>query len=273
MTTRIFSMHMRRALAVATIVTSSVVASAQDRPGYFTDPATGIVYRQVIRSVERPVVETKVEKQEQTVYRPEMVRETRPETKTVFTPVIEYQWQAQMHGRWNPFRQPAIAYKQVPQTRWEARNEVVNRTETRTQWVPERRTVEVPHRIVRIEREQKVEYEAVGEAVPQQANPNSPSAEIASRLQPLAANTQIQPLNRMASLPTTNAGAYPQGVPQIAASTVGRMTSDPPRRSTSQGGLRTTELYPTAPSVYGSALPPVNGTLGTATRPGFFLWR
>jgi len=268
MTTRNFSLQMRRALAVATIVTSSVVANAQDRPGYYTDPATGILYRQVIRSVERPVVETKVETQERTVYRPETVRETRPETKTVYTPVIEYQWQAQVHGRWNPFRQPAIAYKQVPQTHWEARNEVVNRTETRTQWVPEKRTVEVPHRIVRMEREQKVEYEVVNP----QPNRRTASAAIASRLQPLAANTSTQPSNRMASLPTAN-GAYSRSVAPITTSTVGRMTSDPPRRSSSQGGLRTTELYPTAPSGYGNALPPVNGTMGTATRPGFFLWR
>ena len=162
MITRIFSWGSRSAALFVTVAICGATASGQERPGYFTDPATGIVYRQVTRSVERPVVETKIEQQEQTVYRPETVKETRPETKTVFTPVTEYQWQTYVQGRWNPFRQPTVAYKPVPQTRWEARSEVINRTQTRTQWVAEKRTVDVPHRIVRMDREQKVEYEVVG---------------------------------------------------------------------------------------------------------------
>jgi hypothetical protein len=266
MITRIFSWGSRAAALLVAVATCGVTASGQDRPGYFTDPATGIVYRQVTRSVERPVVETKIEQQEQTVYRPQTVKETRPETKTVFTPVTEYQWQTYVQGRWNPFRQPTVAYKPVPQTRWEARSEVVNRTETRTQWVAEKRTVEVPHRIVRMDREQKVDYEVVGRVAPQATHPNTAPPSIASRLQPLASNTNIQPLATTLPSPAANQFAGPQ-----IAGTVGRMTSDPPRRSTSQSGMRTTELYPTGPTVYGSALPA--GSTGIANLPGLSLWR
>ena len=269
--TRIFSLIIPVSTFVA-ITLCSVTANAQNRPGYFTDPATGIVYRQVTRSVDRPVVETTVEKQEKTVYKPQTVKETKPETQTVYTPVTEFKWQAELQGRWNPFRQPTIAYKQVPTTHWEARNQVINRTQTRTEWVPETRTVEVPHRIVRMEREQKVEYEAVGRVAPQQTNPNTASEAIASRLQPLAANTQIAPTNRVATLPPSNFGTvvYPPDTPRIASS-LGRMTSDPPRRSSSQSGLRTSELYPSVPSGYGRALPPTGG--GMATLPMLQFWR
>ena len=44
--------------------------------------------------------------------------------------------------------------------------------------------------------------------------------------------------------------------PRVAATSVGRMTSDPPRRNQSQGGRRATELYPSGPAVRGQALPP-----------------
>ena len=60
-------------------------------------------------------------------------------------PVVEYKWEPRVQGRWNPFRPPTVAYQHVPHTCWEARNEVVHRTNTRTEWVAERRTVEVPH--------------------------------------------------------------------------------------------------------------------------------
>lgn len=174
------------AMLVASIVAASTsTAQAQDQPGYYTDPSTNIVYRQVTRTVERPVVDTKIETQEQTVFRPQTVQETRPETQTVLVPVTQYELESHVEGRWNPFRQPTVAYRSVPKTRWEARSHTVNRTATRTEWVPEKRTVEVPHRIVRMEREQKVDYEVVGRVAPPQADPNTAAAAIASRLRPL----------------------------------------------------------------------------------------
>ena len=268
MTTRIFSSAIRGALSLAVAAVCGVSAHGENRPGHFTDPETGIIYRQVTRTVERPVVETRMETREHTVYRPQTVKETRPETKTYYTPVTEYELKPHLQGRWNPFRQPTIAYKQVAKTHWEARNQTVNRTQTRTEWVEEKRKVEVPHRVVRMQREQKVDYEVIGRAGSQPAAPNSPSSAFASRLKPLDSSTPIVPMNRVAAVPPTSATV---GSPPITSSTLGKMTSDPPRRSTSQGGMRTTELYPSAPTGYGRALPPVNS--GMATLPGFSLWR
>lgn len=245
--------------------------STANSSGLFTDPQTGIVYRQVSKTVQRPVIETKVEKQNQTVYRPKTVTETKAENHTVYTPVVQYKWQPRMHGRWNPFQQPTVAYHHVPETRWEARNEVVNRTQSRTQWIAENRTVDVPRQLVRMQQEQKTELEVVGKVAPANANPTTPSSALAARLRPLDSNTRVTPINQsrvattygtqVYSAPSYNAPRY--NAPQIAASSIGRMTSDPPRRNTGQSGMRANDLYPTS-RVHGHALPPASGGVGVA---------
>ncbi|QDT13526.1 hypothetical protein [Planctomycetes bacterium K23_9] len=273
-------------------------ASGEDAPGYYTHPDTGIVYRKVVRTVERPVVETKVEKKEQTVFRPETVTEKVPETQTVFTPVTEHAWQPVLHGRWNPFRQPVVTYHHVPVTSWKQKSNVVTRSQTRTNWVAEKRMVDVPQRIVSIKREEKIDFEPVGRvAPPAQATPPGVSEQIASRLRPLAANTRIQPLgqggnyasgwqSRNSNLATNQLGGssygasfgntpygsvanrsmanFPSTSPRVASS-LGRMTSDPPRRNAEQGGLRATDLYPR--TQYSQSLPPVSGGTGVASLP------
>ena len=243
--------------------------AAPSRPGYFTDPQTGIVYRQVSKTIERPVVETKIEKKEQTLFRPQVITETKPETQTVYTPVVEYKWEPRLHGRWNPFQQPTVAYHHVPTTRWEARNQVVQRSTSRTQWVAEKRSVEVPQQVVRMERHHKVEFEAVGTI----AQPESPTETrginnaVAARLRPLPNQARVEPLgsttNRFVASSMATRGRL-QPAPRIAASTVGRMTSDPPRRNRGQSGLRATELTPSRGQIRGRALPPSTGGAGVA---------
>ncbi|MDA8743211.1 hypothetical protein N9N28_01145 [Rubripirellula amarantea] len=255
---------------VGCTLTSIVISSpiqAQDNNGFFTDPATGIVYRKVAKTVERPVIETKVESRNQTIYRPQTVTETKPEARTVYQPVVEYKWEPRLHGRWNPFARPTVAYHHVPETRWEARNEVVNRTDSRTEWVAENRTVEVPQQIVRMEREQKVEFEPVGKVAPaQQASPGIDSA-VAARLRPLDSTARVEPIGgtQYAVGPAYTAPSF--SAPRIAATSVGRMTSDPPRRNEGQSGVRATELYPSSSTVRGQALPPASGGVGIANLP------
>ena len=274
MNTRILSPVVGLGIAFATITTTLLTnpsIHAEDAAGYYTDPATGIVYRQVTKTVERPVVETTMETQEQTQLRPQTVTETKPEVRTVFTPVIDYHWEPRLEGRWNPFRQPTVAYRHVPRAHWQAQQQVINRTQTRTEWVTEKRTVQVPKRLTRIERERKIDYEPVGRVAPQRT-PADTSNGLASRLRPMDSGTRIEPL----STPRYYAAPTPIISTTAIASTsgsVGRMTSDPPRRSASQGGLRGTELYPTAPTGYGQALPPVSGGAGVAALPVMGMWR
>ena len=274
MNTRILSPVVGLGIAIATISTTLLThpsARAADAAGYYTDPSTGIVYRQVTKTVERPVVETRMETQQQTQLRPQTVTESKPEVRTLYTPVIEYQWEPRLEGRWNPFRQPTVAYRHVPRARWQAQQQVVNRTQTRTEWVAENRTVQVPKRLTRIEREQKIDYEPVGRVAPQRA-PSDVSNGLASRLRPMDSGTRIEPL----STPRYYTSPTPTVASTAVVSTsgsVGRMTSDPPRRSASQGGLRGTDLYPATTTGYGQALPPVSGGSGVAALPGMGMWR
>ena len=48
---------------------------------FYADPATGIVYRKVVHTTERAVAKTEVDFREEIVYRPQVVIETKPETK------------------------------------------------------------------------------------------------------------------------------------------------------------------------------------------------
>lgn len=220
-----------------------------DSSGYFTDPATGIVYRKVHRTVERPIVETQMQTQASTYYRPETVYESRPETRTTYTPVVSYGWEPRLRNRWNPFAQPTIQYEHTPRMHWEARTETVERREARTNWVAEHRQTEVPKQIVKIQREEKVDYEAVGRV----ANPpNSADTSIASRLRPLDQSTPIAPLG------------------STYASTASYPNDNFAGRSNDQTGLRATELAPSG-GVHVTPLPPPS--VGIATSPYLPIWR
>ena len=245
---------MKRLLSVVGIGCWSIGAAWGQSPigqtggDYMTDPETGIVYRKVTRTVETPVTSTQMQQRTQTVYTPKTVTETRPTTRTVYTPIIENRWEPRVHGRWNPFVAPTVAYHAVPQTHWTSRQETVQQTETKTQWVAEKRTIEVPTQTVSVQRKQEVNYEAVGRvADPAAAVQNA----IAARLRPLRSDERIEP-TAIASAPVVTGRSYV--APRIAASTVGRMTSDPPRRTLSQGGLRAKELIPAGGGVRGSIL-------------------
>jgi hypothetical protein len=205
------------------------------------------------------VVVERVDRQETMVYRPETVRETRPEVRTTYTPVTQMRWMPYIEGRWNPFRQPTVAYRQVPETRWEARNEVINRTTTKTQWVAEKRTVEIPHKIVRHQRQRRTDLELVARGQPQPQVDSGVDPAIAARLRPLDSqphNPQLRPV---------------QSTTTVASNTVGRMTSDPPRRSSMQSGMRTNVLTPA--NTVGTPLPPPSTASGIATVPSFSVWR
>jgi hypothetical protein len=248
-------------LSIAVTLSASIAVS-QDNSGYYTDPATGVVYRQVQRTIERPVVETQMRTQESTIYRPETVVSTRPETRTVYTPVVSYNWEPRLQNRWNPFVQPTVVYQHTPRTHWETRNETIDRQEARTNWVAETRKVDVPQQIVRIQREVKTELEPVGKVTtPQQAVPpnstQAAQAAIAARLRPMDANTRYEPLY-----------GYSRPMGNVAG-----MANDPYRRNEFQGGMRANELYPTPAPGYGTPLPPASNGLGVAGLPLPSVWR
>ena len=232
MTGRIFSRVVYRIIAFATVAicVMTITAETNAQSGFFTDPQTGIVYRKVSRTVEKPVVETKLEQQQEVVFRPQTVTETKPQNRTVMTPVVKYKWEPKLTGRWNPFRPPSIRYEKVPHTIWEARNEVVHRTRTTTEWIAETRTIDVPQKTFRTTREHSIAYEPVGR-ISETNNSNLP-VEVAARLQPLHQNATFQ------SLESSSMAATSFGPPRIAASTV---TSNHTRNA-SQSGMAVQNL-------------------------------
>ena len=232
-------------------------ASAQNNAAYYTDPATGIVYQPVTRTVERPVVETKIRTENRTVYRPETVTEIKPQSRTIFVPVVEYAWEPQIHGRWNPFRQPYVAYQHVPRMRWQARNDVIQHRSTQTQWVAETQQVNIPERIVRMERQQKTDLEPVGRVAPTQVAGNPPSS-IASRLHPLQPGVRIAPLHRA-----------PSATVASARTTVGNTSGYASARTADQEGMPAKTLY----RAQSPTLPPSSTATGIARMPTGTMFR
>ncbi|MCM2371625.1 hypothetical protein [Aporhodopirellula aestuarii] len=223
-------------IAVSVVMVSSPsLLLAEDTPGYYTDPSTGIVYRKVVRTIERPVVETKMTQRQETVFKPKTVVETRPTTRRIYTPVTEFRWVPKVEGRWNPFRQPTVAYHHVPETRWQPLDHVVAETKTQVQWEAVTQTVDVPQRLTRIAREEQVDFEPVGRVAPPatQSLASNVAPEIAARLRPLSSDAPVAPLGTAGNAPITSSF----------------VTRETPRTSL-QSGLRATELSPGSSGTY-----------------------
>lgn len=245
-----------------TLTAAAPLARCEGVPGYYTDPKTGQVYRQITRTVERPEVTTTTERRERTVWTPKTVRETRPHARTLYTPVTEYRWVPRLHHRWNPFREPTVVYHHEPTTHWQARNEVVEQTTARTEWVAEKRVDEVPVTHRRIVREQRVEREPVGSLAPQQADPPGGKSAVASRLRPLDSSelARIVPNGSVAD------GSLPNGrSDRPNPASPGASIATNPYRSATQSGQRATDLVPSSEPSYRGTIPA--GSIATPPGP------
>lgn len=104
----------------------------------------GVTYCERRRVVQKPVVETRYEERETTVYREQYTTETQESQRMVYVPVTEYRWEAYWRNRFNPFAQPYLDQRLVPRTHWEARAETVRTPIVRRQVVPEVQRQQVP---------------------------------------------------------------------------------------------------------------------------------
>ncbi|MCC9599336.1 hypothetical protein LOC67_02100 [Stieleria sp. JC731] len=241
-----------RGLVLGCAVATSVVSVGTKANGQVVatqmkeDPKTGDIYRETTRQVVRPVVDERIETQ--THYVPQTVKETRPEYRTSYSPVTQIKWMPYVEGRWNPFRTPTVAYRQVPITHWEARSEVVDRTTYRTQYVAEKR--DVPHRITRYETNYEKDLQLV------QRGQDRIHSDVASRLVPMNSSSTIS--NPIPSTSQT----------MVASNQVGRTTSAQPLRNSNQSGMRTKVLMPTDPYAAPGSTP-----TSIATVPAFTQYR
>lgn len=216
--------QMLRKTVLGMIVAAGVVGpqsmNSTQATDLMEDPATGDTYQ----VITRPVVEERMETREYNFTRPQTVAETRPELRTTWIPVTQMKWMPYVENRFNIFRPATVAYRQIPETRWEARSEVVNRTTYGTTFVQERRKETIPHRITRYQ----TDYKLVAKGRPAGQNGLSIPTAVAQRLRP------VTPTNSFSSAPA-----------MVASNAIGRTTSDPPRRSSMQSGFRTNVLSPT----------------------------
>lgn len=177
-------------LIFASVSVSSALAEsgAVTSTQYVQDPQTGITYERIPRHVEVPVVEEQIRQQTRTVYTPEVVTEVRRQSRTVYTPEVEMAFEPRVHGWWNPFRQPTVAYHLVPKTTWVARTEQFETPHHITRWAPRTETVEVPHRVVRFERQTRYDLQAVNTPSPVTTPSTSPRPAVS-----VASNAIAQP--------------------------------------------------------------------------------
>ena len=252
-------------LAVMTTVTClliSVQCCCSNRSRVLHRPSDRRLFTsKVTKTVERPVVETKVEQREQTVFRPQTVTETTPAVANRLHSGSRVQVGTESHRPLEPISSTDRCLPSCPPSPLGSSQRGGSTQPTHApSGSQEKRTIDVPQRIVRMQREQKVDYEVVGRVSPQQGESTR-----ASRARSRRVFAPWTPTHRSNPLGQTDRYAGSTFTPgRVSASTVGRLTSDPPRRTAGQGGMRAQELSPVASGLRGQALPPVSNGVGVA---------
>ncbi|HLA84854.1 MAG TPA: hypothetical protein VJL29_08670 [Thermoguttaceae bacterium] len=174
----------------------------------------GVTYRETRRVEQRPVVETQLQQSTQTVYQQQDVTELRDAVQERWTPVTEYRWEAFWVNRWNPFSQPYLAYRYVPNTRWERKTETVKTPVVVRRIVPRTQVVQVPTTTQRMVEQEVITRVAVG-------GPAAPAARPMPQQVPWTVS------------PTATARLMPVARDPGPIGSVQRLDSDPPRQSAS----------------------------------------
>ena len=143
---------------------SANLAGAADEVRFYEKD--GVTYRETRSVTQRPLWETRTETRNETVYREQVKTDFRNVERTSLTPVTECKWQPYWAHRWNPFREPYLAYRQVPSTTLQARREIVNQPVVTRNWVPETRTVQIPVQRQRLVQEEVISRVVVGGHTP-----------------------------------------------------------------------------------------------------------
>jgi hypothetical protein len=197
----------------------------------------GVTYRETRQVVRRPVVETKLEARDCTVYRDKLTTQLQDTPRTIPVAITEYHWVPVWHRPLNPFAAPYLTYQMVPQTRWESRSDTVKTAVTRREVVPEKITQHVPVTTQRFVEDEIISRVAVGTRPPG----TTPTSSLAGSA-PAAAPATLPPSgSRYSQLGTPPPGALaapktlapPAGAAEVAnrpaLGGVMKYDSDPPR--------------------------------------------
>jgi hypothetical protein len=156
------------------IVSISQPAAGQTTTKYEVDGDT--LYRVTKQTVPRPISKTEWDEHQQTVYREQYNTEWQTNYRTYMTPVTEYRQELYLANRWNPLATPYWAYRYVPVTRWEVRQEPYSVPVAQRSLVPEQRTVHVPRTTTQIAMDEHISRVAVGPAASSGTLSTNPTA-------------------------------------------------------------------------------------------------
>jgi hypothetical protein len=104
----------------------------------------GIKYRETRQVVEQMMPVTTMQDQQQRVMTPKVSTETVAHQQVYSIPVTQYEVVPVLHGRWNPFIEPYYTYETQLVTRYQEQVVNVQIPVTKSEWVAETKTVQVP---------------------------------------------------------------------------------------------------------------------------------
>lgn len=170
----------RLPFVVAVLAATSLLATTPSLKAQQTESIVeenGIRYRVTKQITKRPIYETKVEQQQQTVYREQYNTQFQTSYRTYLVPITEYRMEPYVANRWNPFAAPYTAYRYVPVTRWETRQEPISVPIVRRDWVPQQQTVHIPRTTTTMVEDEVVSKIALGPATNSSGSGNTAIAQ------------------------------------------------------------------------------------------------
>ena len=195
-------------------------------PGVTTNPEVkeetidGIKYRITRQTVQQTVPVTIMKDQQQTVYTPKVTTENISHQQVYSIPVTQYEVVPVLHGRWNPFVEPYYTYETQLVTRYQEQVVNVQIPVSKSQWVTETKTVQVPVTEYRTAQQEIVTKVALtggdtGKTYAAQPTTTQPTTQVATNqaatIQPYNSQVYTPPASTIASQPIggySNAG-YP----------------------------------------------------------------
>lgn len=122
----------------------SVAASTDSQGWVVRDATTGRLYYQQLVPVTMPQVRWENKQVTTTVHRPQWVSQVIQQQQTVMSPRTQVVMQPYWIGAWNPFRQPTLAYRYVPQTNWVPTQVSQPQVVLKQTMVPHQETITIP---------------------------------------------------------------------------------------------------------------------------------
>lgn len=198
---------MKKSLRTLICLGMTTIGTAANGQTTYEDGPDGMRYRVTRQVVQQSIPTTEYQAREQKVYRPQVTTEYQTYAQTYMTPVTQYQWEPHLRNWWNPFGGAYWTHEYRPVTRWELRPGTVQVPMSRTNWVEETHTTQVPVTTYRTAQSEYIARQPIGPAAGSAvASSSTTSTNVASRLPVGGQQLQSDP-PRAQSPWTTSSGA------------------------------------------------------------------